>query len=199
MAPHETTKAMDEVWLKQLSGSSLILHTSLCPHHKYSALNVTWTLAGRVEGCCKTVLLSPEGPTSSGHTKQTESHRQLHPAGLAELGGWTGWISAAVSKELQCRGPAMLPGVCPISPQALQGSGTGATFCSNCVTPGMSLCYEDTLSCQPYRHYGRSGVLEVFTKKGCWLLLQAVLCSLFCLPYQEFTSYLSDSIFVLYT
>lgn len=41
------------------------------------------------------------------HQANQKPHRQLHPVGLAELGGWTGWISTGVSKELH---PPAMPG-----------------------------------------------------------------------------------------
>lgn len=98
---------MEEVWPKQLSGSSLILHTSPCSTSQKFSLECNLG-SGREDGG----VLQDSSAFSTGsnmfwsHQANRKPHRQLHPADLAQLGGWAGWISAGVGKELH---PAAMP------------------------------------------------------------------------------------------
>lgn len=126
IAPSETSKAMKEVWPKQLPGSPLALSLftlPLAPHQKKSSLehNVGSCMEGR--GCCKPVPPSRVGPgaTCSGCTRQTQSHKDSfglfatrQDAGVLGLLGLAGptvtphhraqvWHSGKMSRVYLCR------------------------------------------------------------------------------------------------
>jgi len=164
-------------------------------------------LAQRTEGCCKPAPPSRVGPAAmcSGGTRQTQSHREsfgwfitrqvslgflvwqvpvspchgVHLADPAQPGGWVRCISAgsrqgAVScchTRVQARCRACVP------------------FCHKpCSVLASEPCFAAILPPHRTSLLCCETLWQVWSsvsvcKKGCWMLLQAVLCSLFCSSY----------------